>query len=93
MDKVYSKSPDVVFRKIADECILVPIRNNVGDMESIYTLNESASRIWELMDGKRTTGQIAAVIAEEFEAAPKQAEEDLQEILDQLEKIEAITTK
>ncbi len=90
LDKVYEKSDSIVFRKIADEFILVPIRQNVGDLESISTLNEVAARIWELIDGKMKVREIKDKIIEEFEVNPKQAEKDLIEYLQQLEGIEAI---
>jgi hypothetical protein len=90
LDKVYSKSDSIVSRKIADEFILVPIRQNVGDLESIYTLNETAARIWELIDGKNKVRKIKERIVEEFEVTPEEAEKDLIEHLQQLEKIKAI---
>jgi len=90
LDKVYKKSDSIVFRKIADEFILVPIRQNVGDLESISTLNEVAARIWELIDGKMKVREIKDKIIEEFEVTPQQAEKDLIEYLQQLKKISAI---
>jgi hypothetical protein len=90
LDKVYKKSDSIVFRKIADEFILVPIRQNVGDLESISTLNEVAARIWELIDGKMKVREIKDKIVEEFEVTPQEAEKDLIEYLHQLEGIEAI---
>ncbi len=90
LDKVYKKSDSIVSRKIADEFILVPIRQNVGDLESISTLNEVAARIWELIDGKKKVREIKDKIVEEFEVTPKQAEKDLIEYLKQLKKISAI---
>ena len=90
LDKVYKKSDSIVFRKIADEFILVPIRQNVGDLESISTLNEVAARIWELIDGKMKAREIKDKIVEEFEVTPQQAEKDLIEYLHQLKEIEAI---
>jgi hypothetical protein len=90
LDKVYKKSDSIVFRKIADEFILVPIRQNVGDLESISTLNEVAARIWELIDGKMKVREIKNKIIEEFEVTPEEAEKDLIEYLQQLEGIEAI---
>ena len=90
LDKVYKKSDSIVFRKIADEFILVPIRQNVGDLESISTLNEVAARIWELIDGNMKVSEIKDKIIEEFEVTPQQAEKDLMEYLQQLEGIEAI---
>ena len=90
LEKVYKISDSIVFRKIADEFILVPIRNNVSDLESIYTLNEVGARIWEMIDGKRKVQEIKDLIVEEFEVTPKKAEEDLIELLQKLEKIEGI---
>ena len=90
LDKIYKKSDSIVFRKIADEFILVPIRQNVGDLESISTLNEVAARIWELIDGKMKVREIKDKIIEEFEVTPQQAEKDLIEYLHQLKEIEAI---
>ena len=90
LDKVYKKSDSIVSRKIADEFILVPIRQNVGDLESISTLNEVAARIWELIDGKMKVREIKDKIIKEFEVTPQQAEKDLIEYLQQLEGIEAI---
>jgi len=90
LDKVYKKSDSIVFRKIADEFILVPIRQNVGDLESISTLNEVAARIWELIDGKMKVREIKDKIVEEFEVTPQHAEKDLVEYLHQLKEIEAI---
>jgi len=91
LDKVYKKSDSIVSRKIADEFILVPIRQDVGDLGSIYTLNEVAARIWELIDGKMKVGEIKDAIVEEFEVTPEEAEKDLLEHLQKLEKIKAIS--
>jgi len=91
LDKVYEKSDSIVSRKIADEFILVPIRQDVGDLGSIYTLNEVGARIWELIDGKTKVREIKDTIVEEFEVTPEEAEKDLLEHLQQLEKIKAIT--
>jgi hypothetical protein len=90
LEKVYKKSESIVSRRIGDEYILVPIRQDVGDLESIYTLNETGALIWELTDGKTQVSQIKEKIVEEFEVDPEQAEQDLKEHLQQLEGIQAI---
>jgi hypothetical protein len=92
-EKCYQKNPNIVFRKIANEVILVPIRHNVGDLESIYTLNEVAARIWELIDGKRNMGQIRDRILQEFEATSQRIERDLSKYIGELEDIGAINIK
>jgi len=90
LDRVYSKSDSVVFRKIGDECILVPIHQGVGDLNSIYTLNETAAHIWEMIDGNRSVKEIRDALLEEFEISPEEAEKDLIEHLGQLESIKLV---
>lgn len=90
MNKVYKKCDSIVSRKIADEFILVPIRKDVGDLESIYTLDEVAAHIWELIDGKRKVKEIKEKIVDEFEVTSEEAEKDLLDYLKQLEAIKAI---
>ncbi|MFH0931462.1 MAG: PqqD family protein [Candidatus Zixiibacteriota bacterium] len=90
LEKCYQKDPNMVSRKIADEFILVPIRQNVGDLESIYTLNETAARIWELIDGKIKVRDIKERIVEEFEVKEEAAESDLIQLIDDFGKIQAI---
>ena len=85
LEKCYQKDPNIVFRRIADEVILVPIRQDVADMESIYTLNEVGSFIWEIIESQRSVTQIKELIIAEFEVDPETAEFDLIEFLVQLE--------
>lgn len=40
LERCYQRDKSIVSRTIEEEVILVPIRQNVGDLESIYTLNE-----------------------------------------------------
>lgn len=84
------KNPDIVSRRIANEVILVPVRNKVGDLQSIYTLNEVGARIWELIDRKDSLKEIKDVLVEEFEVTPEAAEKDISEFLKKLESIGAI---
>ena len=90
LEKCFSKDPSVVFRKVAEEFILVPIKQKASDVESIYTMNDVGSRIWELINGKRSLNDIKTVIIKEFEVGPEQAEKDLIDFCKQLEKIGAV---
>ena len=88
--EIYRQDDSIVSRRIEDEVILVPIRQNVADMESIYTLSEVGARIWEQIDGRRTTAEILHLIVEEFEVTEEEAEKDLKEFIEQLSVIGAI---
>jgi hypothetical protein len=90
LDDRYGHDPNIVDREIAGEVILVPIRDNVGDLESIYTLNETAARIWALLDGERTLAEVRDAIVAEFEVDPVDAEADLLELVGQLAAADAV---
>jgi hypothetical protein len=87
LEKRFSKDPSMVFRQIADECLLVPIRHLTADLDYIFVLNTVAGRIWELIDGQRQVRDIADQIAAEFEVSPQEAAKDLVELLGQLQEI------
>ncbi len=91
MGKTYIKNPDIISRKIAGESILVPIRNNSRDLEYIFALNETSSRIWELIDGHNDAAAIAETLALEFAAAKEEIEADLADCLTSLEENGFIT--
>ena len=90
LQKKYKRNEDFVYRKIENETILVPIKDNVGDMGSIYNLNEVAAFIWEHLDGKKTLLDIKNMVLDEFQVSPEQAQADLREFVSQLKEINAI---
>ena len=81
----YVKQTNFVTREIAGETIVVPVRNNVGDLDSIYTLNELGTLIWQLIDGKNTITQIVDGICSAYDVTPEEAEKDILEFLKLLE--------
>ena len=83
----------MIARQIADEYILVPIRHNVGDLQCMYTLNEVAGRIWQLLNGGKTVGEIVSVLTQEYEVEATQAETDVAEFLAQMKDIGAVTER
>ena len=90
LTKSYHKSSSMVARRVSSEVILVPIRQNVGDLQSIYTLNEVGARIWELLDSEETVADIVSAVVKEYEVEQPKAEADLADFLAQLESIGAI---
>ena len=91
LEKKYKRNENFVFRKIDKEMILVPIKNNVGDMGFIYSLNELGAFIWEHLDGSNRLVEINKMILEEFEVSDQEAKEDLSTFLGDLEEIGAIS--
>jgi hypothetical protein len=90
MDQRYKQASSIVSREIAGETILVPIRQNVGDLENIFTLNETAALAWGLMDGDHTLAEIQRVVEQHYDVATLQAQQDLLDLIEELRQIEAI---
>lgn len=87
---IYSKNPDFVQRDVAGECILVPIRRRLTEVNSIYVLNETGASLWNRIDGKRSIDQIMTDFCEEFEVGLDQLAQDSTTLLNDLLSIEAI---
>ena len=90
MARRYVKDPSIVYREIAGEAILVPIRRNVADMESVYTLDSVGADIWELIDGDRTLSEILDLLLGAYDVDVAVLSKDLDEFVGQLEAIGAI---
>ena len=67
------------FRVFEGEATIV-----LPDGSYIKVLNETGSRIWELLDGRRGLDEIASVIAAEYDVPPEQAGRDVREFVDLL---------
>jgi len=93
LDKVFERNPDFVARKIVDEIVLVPVRGNVGDLASIYTLNPVGAFVWERLDGARTVAEVVGDVTAEFDVDTETATKDVVELLEELGKIETIACR
>ena len=82
--KCYVRENDCVTREIAGETIIVPIRNRVGDLDSIFTLNEVGTLIWQLIDGRTSTHQIAEAIHQTYDVEQEEATRDTVGFLESL---------
>jgi len=83
--RLLTRGREVVTRRIADETLIVPIAGGVGDLDAIYTLNEVAARVWELLEQPITAEQIVDAIVEEFDVTRERAVEDVSDLLETLE--------
>jgi len=79
LSSIPSYSPDVVFRKINEEYLLIPLTDNIADMDSIYRLSETGAFIWGMIDGMRDISDITAKVVEEFNVEREEAEKDVVE--------------
>lgn len=81
----YERNPDFLYRRIIEESVLVPVHQEVADMDCIYTLNPVAAFIWERMEGQTTVAELQAAIVEAYDVDPQAAGKDLLEFVQELE--------
>ena len=87
---VFKHSGEFVLRNVGDEGVLVPVRNRVGDLDSVYVMSPVALRVWALIDGVNDAPAIARHIGDEYEVEPAIAAQDVNELLTALEEAELI---
>jgi hypothetical protein len=81
----YVRSSSVVSRVIAGETLIVPVRGGVGDLASIYSLNEVASSIWNVIAKPCSRDEIVERLEEEFAGEPQQVEQDVKSFLAEMQ--------
>jgi len=86
LKSILSHSPSVVARKTENEYVLVPVTNNIADMNCVYTLNETGAFIWEQINGTRNIEEIISILTDEYEIDNKKAEEDVFSFIDNMRK-------
>jgi len=85
LEKCFFKEDNCVTREIAGETIIVPIKGRVGDLDSIYTLNEVGTMIWQLIDGQRNIDQIVQAVRETYDVESEEVTKDAVDFLSSLE--------
>ncbi len=82
--QLYIRSESVVSRVIAGETLIIPVRKGVGDLASIYSLNEVASVIWRTVTGPRSPEEIVDALHKEFAGEPEQIQRDVRTFLEEM---------
>ncbi len=86
LKSILSQSTSVVTRKTGNEYVLVPITNNIADMNSVYTLNETGAFIWEHIDGEKSIEDIIYALTDEYDIDFTNAENDVLSFVENMNK-------
>jgi hypothetical protein len=86
LNSVVSQSSSIVTRKTGKEYVLVPIANNIADMNSVYTLNETGAFLWEQIDGKKSVKDLIEALIAEYEIDKESATGDVFSFIEDLNK-------
>ena len=85
------KNPLFAWRLIEGVVLLVPVKQSGPEIRRLYRLKDPVStRIWELVDGRRTVQEIHRVVCLEFDTEAHKAKRDLVKFLRHLKSIGAV---
>lgn len=87
---ILRKNPDIVTRVIENETILLPVYKSSDEINCIYTLNKVGSIVWDLIDGKRSLGDIKKEILDKFDTTPEEGDKEMEKFLKDLKEIKAV---
>ena len=83
---VPSHSRSIVTRKTGNEYVLVPVTNNIADMNSVYTLNDTGAFIWDLIDGVKSVEDLIEAVINEYDIDRETATSDVFSFIDNMSK-------
>jgi len=85
--EIFQNKSQFATRKVGNEMVLVPLKNNIANMNKMFTLNDVACFIWESINGKSTKKDILTSIIEAFEINLETAESDYDEFIESVSKM------
>ena len=77
--------PQVAASVVDGQAVIV-----MADSGQVTVLNEVGTRVWQLIDGKRSVDQIVQAIVAEYEVTPDVAWQDTEHFLERLVEVQAI---
>jgi len=92
-DKIPAQTRDLAWRIIDGEAVIVSLADQKVHSEELCLLNETATRIWELIDGKSTTEAIVEQLRDEYDADMKTMRSEVGRFLAEAAKSKLIAFK
>ena len=77
---------EYILREIAGDYIIVPVRATALEFNGMITVNETGAFLWEKLREGTTKEELLHAMLEEYEVSEKEAEADIQEFLQMLQK-------
>ena len=77
---------EYILRQIAGDYIIVPVGSAALEFNGMITVNETGAFLWEKLRKGTTKEELLHAMLEEYEVSEKEAEADIQEFLQMLQK-------
>lgn len=80
-------SNQFVMRKIADECLLIPVGEAAMSMSGLIALSESGALLFEKLQDSCTEAELLEVLLAEYDVDPETAKADLDAFLEKMRQL------
>lgn len=91
MNRKITKNKDLVERNIRGQLILVPLKTAPARLDALYTLNKTAGLLWNEIHVETAEETLVARLLAEYEVDETIARNDVEQILNGLASIGAVT--
>ncbi len=82
--------PGFVLRTIADDYMLMPVDQKIGEYKAAVLLNRLSAFVWEKMQEETSREELLSAVLGQFEVEEAEAAADLDALLDQLNQLDLI---
>ena len=79
----YRKNPHLIEREIRGERVLIPLDGSTARFDELFSLNETASAVWEAVTGGKSMDETASVLAGLFDIDTGTARRDAEEVVNE----------
>jgi len=84
LNKVPKKNQNLAWRIIDGEAVVIPLENQPEEGEKLDIFNETATRIWELIDGKNSIKNIVEKLINEYDIEFIEAESQVKRLINEM---------
>lgn len=60
----YTQSSDVVLRRVAGESLLIPVKGQLANLQSIFVLEGVGEEVWKRLNGESRLAEIVRDVAD-----------------------------
>ena len=89
-DPIFKKSKVVVSRPVKPQTLVIPIKAGSANLNEVYMLNETAGRIWQLLDGQHRASEIITLLTQEYDVTVEEAQADYEQLVSDLESLAVV---
>jgi hypothetical protein len=84
LSKIPKKDKNCAWRIIDGEAVVMSLESQLNGAAELIILNQTATRIWELCNGRRSARDIVSLLAKEYSGGREVIENQVQEAIEKM---------